>query len=122
MLHLESVNYQKVKMTGGFWKKWQDVVADNTVDAVYEQFDASGRVAAMGHTWRTGEPNKPHIFYDSDMAKWIEGAQEYYLQQYKDSGNVLTPDGLGSFDAEEMHALADAVRPIVPTVQVRGVE
>ena len=74
MLHLDSVNYQKVKMTGGFWKNWQEVVADRTVDAVYEQFDASGRVAAMGHTWRTGEPNKPHIFYDSDMAKWIEGA------------------------------------------------
>ena len=55
-------------------------------------------------------------------ARWIEGAREYYLQQYKDSGHVLTPEGLGSFSAEEMHALADAVRPIVPTVQVRGVE
>ena len=55
-------------------------------------------------------------------ARWIEGAREYYLQQYKDSGHVLTPEGLGSFPAEEMHALADAVRPIVPTVQVRGVE
>ena len=54
-------------------------------------------------------------------ARWIEGAREYYLQQYKDSGNVLTPEGLGSFDAAEMHALADAVRPIVPTVQLRGV-
>ena len=55
-------------------------------------------------------------------ARWIEGAREYYLQQYRDSGHVLTPEGLGSFSAEEMHALADAVRPIVPTVQVRGVE
>ena len=55
-------------------------------------------------------------------ARWIEGAREYYLQQYKDSGHVLTPEGLGSFSAEEMHALADAVRPIVPTVQLRGVE
>ena len=83
MLHLESVNYQKVRMTGGFWKKWQDVVADNTVDAVYEQFDASGRVAALGHTWRTGDPHKPHIFFDSDMAKWIEGAA-YTLSYRKD--------------------------------------
>ena len=55
-------------------------------------------------------------------ARWIEGAREYYLQQYRDSGHVLTPEGLGSFSAEEMHALADAVRPIVPTVQLRGVE
>lgn len=54
-------------------------------------------------------------------AKWIEGAKEYYLQQYRDSGNVLHPDGLGAFSEEEMRALCDAVRPIVPTVQVRGV-
>ena len=54
-------------------------------------------------------------------AEWIRGAKEYYLQQYKDSGAILDADGLGSFDADEMHALADAVREIVPSVQVRGV-
>ena len=56
-----------------------------------------------------------------EAARFIEGAKEYYLQQYKDSGAVLAAEGLGAFDADEMHALADAVRPIVPTVQVRGV-
>jgi pyruvate formate lyase activating enzyme len=53
-------------------------------------------------------------------AEWIRGAKEYYLQQYKDSGAILDADGLGAFDADEMHALADAVRDIVPGVQVRG--
>lgn len=57
-----------------------------------------------------------------EAARWIAGAKEYYLQQYKDSGHVIAPDALGSFSAEEMHALADAVRPIVPSVQLRGVE
>ena len=56
-----------------------------------------------------------------EAAHWIEGAKEYYLQQYKDSGAILDSTGLAGFDADEMHALADAVRPIVPTVQVRGV-
>ena len=56
-----------------------------------------------------------------EAARFIEGAKEYYLQQYKDSGAVLAAEGLGAFDADEMHALADAVRPIVPTVEVRGV-
>jgi len=54
-------------------------------------------------------------------AEWIRGAKEYYLQQYRDSGAILDAEGLGAFDADEMHALADAVRPIVPSVQVRGV-
>ena len=56
-----------------------------------------------------------------EAAKWIAGAKEYYLQQFKDSGHVLNISGLGAFDEKEMHALAEAVRPWVPTVQVRGV-
>ncbi len=56
-----------------------------------------------------------------EAARWIEGAKEYYLQQFKDSGDVISIDGLTSFDEKEMHELADAVRPIVPAVQVRGV-
>ena len=57
-----------------------------------------------------------------EAARWIEGAKEYYLQQFKDSGDVIAIEGLSAFNREEMHALADAVRPIVPSVQVRGVE
>ena len=54
-------------------------------------------------------------------ARWIEGAKEYYLQQFKDSGDVIALEGLGAYDEKEMHALADAVRPIIPAVEVRGV-
>lgn len=54
-------------------------------------------------------------------AKWIKGAREYYLQQFKDSGNLILPDGLSAYDEKQMHALADAVRDYVPTVEVRGV-
>lgn len=54
-------------------------------------------------------------------AKWIEGAKEYYLQQFKDSGNLILPDGLSAYDEKQMHALADAVREYVPAVEVRGV-
>ena len=57
----------------------------------------------------------------TEAAHWIEGAKEYYLQQYKDSGAILDSTGLSSFDADEMHALADAVRLIIPAVHVRGV-
>ena len=56
-----------------------------------------------------------------ETSKWIAGAPEYYLQQYKDSGDILSSSGLSAFDREEMLSLAEAVRPYVPTVQVRGV-
>ena len=54
-------------------------------------------------------------------AEWIAGAKEYYLQQFKDSGDVIAIDGLSAFDEKEMLALADAVARFVPSVQVRGV-
>ncbi len=57
-----------------------------------------------------------------EAARWIEGAAEYYLQQFKDSGELLSPDGLGAFDNGEMRALCEAVRPIIPAVQLRGVD
>ena len=53
-------------------------------------------------------------------AKWIEGTKEYYLQQFKDSGQLLAGSGLEAFNEEEMKALADAARPFVPAVQLRG--
>lgn len=56
-----------------------------------------------------------------DAARWIAGAKEYYLQQFKDSGDLVFPQGLEAYSEKEMYALADAVREIVPTVQVRGV-
>ena len=54
-------------------------------------------------------------------AQWIAGAKEYYLQQFKDSGDVIAIDGLSAFDEKEMHALAGAVARFVPSVKVRGV-
>ena len=54
-------------------------------------------------------------------AKWIAGAKEYYLQQFKDSGHIIAPDGLSAYDEKEMHSLADAAAQYVPSVQVRGV-
>ena len=56
-----------------------------------------------------------------EAARWIAGAKEYYLQQFKDSGDVIDIGGLSAYDEKEMHVLADAVSPYVPGVQVRGV-
>ena len=56
-----------------------------------------------------------------DAAKWIAGAKEYYLQQFKDSGSLIEGSGLSAFDEKEMYALAEAVAVYVPSVRVRGV-
>lgn len=57
----------------------------------------------------------------AEAAQWISGAREYYLQQYRDSGDVIAASGLEAFDEEEMRTLAEAAAVYVPSVQVRGV-
>ncbi len=56
-----------------------------------------------------------------EAAQWISGAKEYYLQQFKDSGDVLEIQGLGPYDEETMKLLAEAAAEFVPNVQLRGV-
>lgn len=53
------------------------------------------------------------------IGQWLQGAREYYLQNFKDSGDVLAPD-LESVDAAELEALADTVRAYVPGARIRG--
>lgn len=54
------------------------------------------------------------------IGQWIEGGSRYYLQQFCDSGELIG-SGFTSPSAETMGVFADAVRPYVPAVMLRGV-
>lgn len=77
------VSYQDLTVTGGFWKDKQDLFRKITVDAVYDRFEETGRFEALKFNWKEGMPNKPHIFWESDVTKWIEGAA-YFLKKQRD--------------------------------------
>ena len=55
-------------------------------------------------------------------AEWIRGAKAWFLQQYKDSGNIIENYGLSAFSDEEMRSLCKAVQEIIPVAALRGVE
>jgi DUF1680 family protein len=42
--------------------------------AIYRQLERTGRIDAFSLKWKKGEQNPPHIFWDSDVAKWVEAA------------------------------------------------
>lgn len=67
-------DYKNVTLRGGFWKEKEDLNRDFTIPAVYDRFKESGRIDAFKCDWKPDMPNRPHIFWDSDVAKWIEGA------------------------------------------------
>lgn len=77
------ISWKNVHLDGGFWGKWQQIAAQNTSRAIYNRFYETGRIDAMDLNWKEGMPNKPHVFWDSDIAKWMEGTA-YFLQQHDD--------------------------------------
>lgn len=63
------------------------------------------------------------IHTEADMigiGEWIKGAKRYFLQSYKDSGEIIAPQGLSAFTKEEMTAMLGLVKPYVPTAALRG--
>ena len=63
-----------------------------------------------------------HTRDDMEMiGRWIAGAEEYYLQGFKDSGDVIC-SGFSAYTKEEMEDLLSAVRPMVPSAQLRGID
>lgn len=74
MKKYQSVNYRNICINGGFWKNRQDINAKTTAQAVYNRFSDSHRFEALDCKWKEGMNYTPHIFWDSDVAKWLEGA------------------------------------------------
>jgi len=65
---------KNVRLEGGFWAPRQEVNRRATLPAEYQQCKDTGRIDAWKLRWKPGDPNPPHIFWDSDIAKWIEAA------------------------------------------------
>ena len=73
MLKAKNINFTEFSFAEGFWKNRQEINRENTAKAVYDRFKETGRFDALSCSWKEGEPNKPHEYWDSDVAKWIEG-------------------------------------------------
>lgn len=55
-----------------------------------------------------------------ELAKWISGNEKFYLQQFKDSGNLIG-EGIEAYSEVELRALYDKILPFVPNAQLRGI-
>ena len=69
---MRNIDCKNIKINDGFWKIKQDMVNDITLKSVYERFKETHRFDALDCTWKEGDPDMPHVFWDSDIAKWIE--------------------------------------------------
>lgn len=55
------------------------------------------------------------------IGSWLQGAPKYFLQNYKDSEQVLTA-GLHGFTKEELLEFCEILKPYIPNVQLRGID
>lgn len=89
----KAVPFQQVALQNGFWHQWQRRNSEVTIYSVYKQYENTGRFASLRFDWKEGMPDKPHFFWDSDVAKWIESAA-FILEKKKDSRLEEIIDGL----------------------------
>ena len=66
------VPFWNVKLHDGFWKERYDLNKNVSIQSVRDRFEDSGRMDALRFNYLK-TTKKPHYFYDSDVAKWIEG-------------------------------------------------
>lgn len=60
---------------------------------------------------------------ESDFIKigeWIKGDEKYFLQQFKDSGDIIGKE-ISSYNENEMVKFLNLLLPFVPNAQLRGV-
>lgn len=75
--------FEQVNLNNGFWRDRYTLNKQVSVKSVYERFEDSGRLDALRFNYlKNGK--RPHFYYDSDVAKWIE-AIAYLLQKDRDS-------------------------------------
>ena len=79
---MQSIEFSDITITGGYWKTRQDINSEVTLKSVYERFWETHRFDALKCEWKDGDPDIPDIFWDSDVAKWLEGAA--YILNSKD--------------------------------------
>jgi len=85
------IPFLHTKLTDGFWQRRQKLNYEVSIPSVYNRFQDTGRFGALRFDWKEGDPNRPHIFWDSDVYKWIEAAA-YVLKQNADSQLELLID------------------------------
>lgn len=81
----KNIKWKNVNILNGFWQKIQQVMLDVTLPIEYKQCEVTGRISSLKLDWKPGMPNKPHFFWDSDIAKWIEAASYSLALRYDEA-------------------------------------
>ncbi len=71
---LNPVPLPNVTIRDSFWTPRLECNRNVTIPTIYQRCEETGRIDAWKLNWKPGMPNEPHVFWDSDVAKWLEAA------------------------------------------------
>ena len=54
------------------------------------------------------------------IGEWLRGSEKYFLQQFKDSGDIIGKE-ISSYNESEMENFLNVLLPFMPNAQLRGV-
>ena len=78
--------------------------------------------AGIDYEFRTTVVKGIHTDFDfEEIGKWIEGANKYFIQNYRDNENVMVK-GYESFTDEELEHILGIVKKYIPNARIRGEE
>ncbi len=63
-----------VDIDDAFWSPRQQINHKVTLQVEHDNLIKTGHIGALKLDWKAGDPNPPHIFWESDLAKWLEAA------------------------------------------------
>lgn len=76
---------------------------------------------SVDYEFRTTVVKELHNKADFDeIGQWLKGAKRYFLQSFKDSGDILSP-GLSPMEKADLLEIRDRLRSEIPVVELRGV-
>ena len=81
------------------------------------EFLLSGAVDYEFRTTVTAQLHDEEAF--ADIAAWLHGAKQFAIQNFRDSGDILSP-GLSPCSPEQLRRFEELLRPHAETVLLRG--
>ena len=74
------------------------------------------------YEFRTTVVKELHTAEDfEEIGKMIKGADKYFIQSFKDSGDILC-NGMSAHSIDEIKKMRDTVLKYVPNTQLRGID
>lgn len=73
------ISFEQIELKNGFWLVRYDVNKSVSIENVRKRFEETGRFDALRFNYlKNGR--RPHVFFDSDVAKWIEAVSYIYAK------------------------------------------